>query len=933
MSGTGSTAIVGREAELAAVSDLLDRARSGLGVLLLEGEAGIGKTTLFRESLGLAETAGLCVLASRPSAFESALSLTAIADLLHGIGAEHWHDLPAAQRRALEVVVDVRDPESRPVRQRAIGAGLRSLVTRVAAERPVLIALDDVHWLDPASATIVEYVVRRLAGERVAVLLAKRSGEPTSLDVDGLAAPETFARVRLQPFGAAALGKILSDRLERPPSRATLSRLHSLTGGNPLFAIELGRMVEERDGAAPHDPLPVPDDVQAVVAERVAALPRPTRELLLAASLLAEPTTDVLGAVFEQSPYRAIAAARRAGIADVVGEKVRFAHPLHASAVIGAATPQERRAMHERLAASVKEVEERARHLARVAERPDSGTAALLEEGATAALGRGGLHSAAELLEEACAFTPLDRADERHDRAARAADLHARAGERGRAEALLDELLADELEPARRAIVLRLRAELHMANDEPAAAERLLLAALESSAGGHDHIRAKLVLCYLRTLRLDFAAAAEWGREAVGELGTDADPGLQAEVLAYSAMAAFLAGDGVDRQAIDRAFLLEDPDRKALPGMSAGGVAATILMYVGLHGEARELMSRLAERLVATGDDGDLANVLFWRSWLETRAGDFAAAARAADDAIDCARLNRHESLVRFALAQRAWIDAHRGDVAEARRNLGLARTAAERSGVAQIQIWGAATEALLGLSVGDHRAAWQASSEMMEALEHHGITEPVPAPFVPDALEALIALGDLERADAFLEKWESRARELDRVWAIATGSRCRALLLSARGDGPGALAAVEQALEEHDRLDMPFERARTKLVQGSVERRARRRRAARATLTEAAEEFERLGARLWVERARSELERVEGRRPGNPNELTPSERRVAVLAAGGRSNKEIAQALAVTPHTVEVHLSRAYAKLDIHTRAQLRQRLPPGHEELEPAQ
>lgn len=932
MSGTGSTAIVGRETELAAVSDLLERARSGVGVLLLEGEAGIGKTTLFRESLRLAEAAGFCVLASRPAAFESALSLTAVADLLHGIAEEHWHELPAAQRRALEVVVDVVDSDGRPVRQRAIGAGLRSLVVRLAGERPVLIALDDVHWLDPASATIVEYVVRRLARERVAVLLSKRSGEPTSLDLGGLASPEAFSRVRLQPFGAAALGRILSGRLEQPPSRAMLGRLHSLTGGNPLFAIELGRMVEERDGAAPQDPLPVPDDVQAVMAERIAALPRSTRDLLLGASLLAEPTIDTLGTVFEQSPHRTIAAARRAGIADVVGERIRFGHPLHASAVIGAATPQERRRMHERLAASVADVEERARHVARVAESPDGETAALLEQGAAAALRRGGLHSAAELLEEAVAFTPLDRVDERHDRAARAADLHARAGERARAAGLLDGLLAEELRPARRVVVLRLRAELHMASDEHAAAELLLLAALKSSDGGKDHIRSKLVLCYLRTLRLDFAAAAEWGRQAVSELGGDDDPGLQAEVLAYSAMAAFLAGDGVDRQAVDRALALEDADRMALPGMSAGGVAAAILMYVGLHAEARAVMSRLADRLVATGDDGDLANILFWRSWLETRAGDFAAAAKAADDAIDCALLNRHESLVRFSLAQRAWVGAHRGHVADARRDLRAAQTV-EGAGVAQIEIWAAATEALLSLSVGDHAAAWQASSAMMEALERHGITEPVPAPFVPDAVEALIALGELDRAEAFLDMWERRARELERVWAIATGSRCRALLLSARGDGPGALAAVERALEEHERLDMPFERARTKLAQGSIERRARRRRAARAALADAADEFERLGARLWAERARSELERVEGRRPGNPNELTPSEHRVAVLAAGGRSNKEIAQALAVTPHTVEVHLSRAYAKLDIHTRAQLRQRMPPAQEELEPAQ
>jgi DNA-binding CsgD family transcriptional regulator len=180
-----------------------------------------------------------------------------------------------------------------------------------------------------------------------------------------------------------------------------------------------------------------------------------------------------------------------------------------------------------------------------------------------------------------------------------------------------------------------------------------------------------------------------------------------------------------------------------------------------------------------------------------------------------------------------------------------------------------------------------------------------------------------LHRADAYLTQYEARARRADSPWALATAARCRGLRCAAGGDTRAAFAAFDGALAQHDRILAPFERARTLLALASVRRRARQKRATRETLEQALGIFEQLGARLWADRALDDLARISGRRSGAADELTESERRVAVLASEGRSNKEIAGALQVTVHTVEAHLSRVYRKLGVRSRAELARRGP----------
>jgi DNA-binding CsgD family transcriptional regulator len=913
--------IVGRDAELAAIDRFLADLRERFSALLIEGDAGIGKTTLFREALRRADAAGFRVLASRPGPSEATLTQAALSDLLQTVPGDAWEALPPPQRHALEVALLLREPGDLPADERAIAAGTRSLVARLAAEGPVLIAIDDIQWLDAASATVLEFVVRRLGPEPVGLLVSRRPAEPSTLDLRAQAASTMVQR--LEPLSLGALQHLLQARLGASLPRSVLVRLHATSRGNPLFALEIARVLMER-GTMPSggEPLPVPDDVRELVGERVAALPAATRELLLAAALLARPALDTLAAALARAPVEDVDPAERAGIARVDDGVVTFAHPLHAAAVIATATTAERRAMHRRLSGAVKRLEERALHLASAADGPDEATAVVLEQGAAAARGRGGLHTAAELLEQARMFTPADKADTAQARGIRAAEHHMHAGDRDRAKALLEELLAGRLGRGHRAEALRLLGELHAAEENLAEAEQLLMEALDSADERRDAARIHLDLAWVVAQTMDFARAAQHAHEALAALA-DGDSGhLLAEALAYAAMTDFLIGHGVDWAKVERALAMEDPTQIGLIGLPPSGVAAVLLMYVGRHDEARELLRQVRAQLSDRGDERDLAHALLWSAWLETRAARFDIAASLADESLLGARLSRNETIGTLAIAQRAWIDAHTGRIQDARRRTATALSQSS-PGVAQARLWTAATLALAGLSEANPAVAWEASRPLLELVEVVGIAEPVPLMFLPDAVEALVALGQLERAESILDTLERRARELGRTWATVTGGRVRGLLLAERGDLEGAIERLDATLAQHEKCDYPFERARALLSKGIIERRARRRAHARSTLAAAAADFDRLGSRRWAERARAELERIGGRQARATGELTRTERRVAELAASGLANKEIATALSITVHTVEAHLSHTYAKLGVSSRSQLQRHFP----------
>jgi DNA-binding CsgD family transcriptional regulator len=911
-------AVFGRDAELALADAFLESAGERFSVLCFEGEAGIGMTTVWREVVRRAEGRGFRVLSCRPAQAEAKLALSAVADLLGPVHSDEFAALPEPQRRALDIALLRVSPSAGALDPRTLGTAIRSLLAGLSAEGPLLVAIDDVQWLDTTSVTVLTFALRRLSTERLGWLLARRIPEPARLVADALVPRESLTQRTIGPLTLAALHHVLKNQFDQPLSRPSLVRIHEASGGNPLFALEIARELGPlaRLGVGAH--LPVPESLREFLAGRIPTLPPNAREALFAAAALSHPTAELVERV---SSAAGLAAAEELGLVRVDEGRVAFSHPLYASAVYESVSRRRRQEVHRRLARLVTDLEEQARHLAAATADADESVARVLEEAAALARSRGAWDSAAELLERARSLTPLDRFEEARRRGIVAAERHIHAGDRVRARSLLEEIVAEPLSRSRRADALRLLGEISFSDENMAEVARFLTEALEYADDPRLAATIELGLAWSQRTTWDFSGGVPHAYRALELAEAIGDGPLIANALAVCAIFDYLCGRGVDWDKVERSVALEDPDSINPVLWRPSAIAGCLHLWVGHLSDARERLTGVWMTASERGDESDLPFILLWLGWLETKSGNLATAAELAEQMAYFTTLTGSQSFQAFVVAQRSLVHAHRGEIAETRRGCADAAALLERFGNPQISLWTAASLGLLELSLGNPDAAWHACEAMTEPLEKHGIAEPFPAFFLPEALEALIAVGQLDRAEALLDVFEGRGRELDRAWALATGGRCRGLLLAARGELAGAGAALQRALIEHERLEMPFELARTLLVKGVIERRARRRGRAKESFEQALAIFERVGARLWAERARQELKRV-GLRRSSGDELTAAERRVAELAAQGMTNREVAAALFLSPKTVEANLSRTYRKLGITSRAELGARM-----------
>jgi DNA-binding CsgD family transcriptional regulator len=907
--------VVGHRGEDRAVAEFLAAAATEPSALVMEGEPGIGKTTLWLDAVDQAHERGFRVLSARPAEAESVLSYASLADLLGGVDSAVWSNLPTPQRIAMDRVLLRTDADGRATDLRAVGAGFLAVVERLAGQSPVLIAIDDLQWLDPSTGGLLGFVVRRLAG-RVGILGAVRT-DPASTSAASwlqLSRPDRIHRIRVRPLSVGGLHAVVTERLGRSLSRPTMVRIQEVSGGNPFYALELARAM---DGATDGAEMRMPRTLTELVRARIGSLDTDAHNVLLAAACLAAPTVELVARAAGTDERRAVGLLEECegnGIIGIDGHRLRFAHPLLARGVYTDVSPTRRRSMHGRLAEIIDEPELKARHLALAATSGDPRTLESLDEAAEMARIRGAPAAAAELLDLAVGLggdTPQRRI--------RSARHQFDAGDPGRARAQLEEIVDQSVPGALRAEALSLLGFVHLFGDSFVTAAGVLERAL-GEAGDDLALRTRLLitLSYARYNAGRFGAAARSIDDAVTHAEKLGQPHPLSQALSMRVTLRFLRGDGLDEPSLARALELEDHDADMPMAFRPRMQNAMLLAWTGQVDRAHHELASIRRRCVERGEENELMFVAVHSVLLEIWRGNFPDATLIAEDTMERALQLGGDVPLFVAMTTRAALATYAGREDQARRDTREAFAASQRCGAQLLVVWTLATLGFLEVSLGKYEAALTTFQPLLANLDVAPKATEIPAAsFVPDAVESLIHLGRLDDAEHLVGVLEHNGARLNRAWMLAVGARCRAMLLAARGDVDAATLVAQRAMVEHERLPMPFERARTQLLVGQLQRRHRQRDAAAVTLREALGVFEDLGTPLWANRARAELDRANVGHRRN-EELSPSELQVAELAASGLTNRDVAAALFISPKTVEANLARIYRKLGIHSRAEL---------------
>jgi DNA-binding CsgD family transcriptional regulator len=903
------------------VARFLEAIAEGPAALVLQGEPGIGKTVVWRAGVAAARRLSYRVLITRPTEAESRLSYSALGDLLDEALGEAFVGSrpppPRPQREALEVALLRRRGRQPRPDQRAVSLAALAVLKALSSVAPLVVAIDDVQWLDSPSAQVLKFAIRRLGDERVGILFASRGAQDDE-DPFGLAEALTADRVErltIGPVSIEALDGIVRGRLGAGLPRPVLVQLHQASGGNPFYALEIARAMER--GERPTGQLlPVPETLRELIRDRLRKLPARTRAALVAAAALSRPTVTLVGsAVASGTAKAAMARGLDAGVIEVDGENIRFTHPLFGSVLYSDASNAARSRLHRRLAAIVADHEERAWHLALSVDGPDAGVAAALDEAAAKARARGAPDAAAKLAEQAWQLTPAERNVDARRRAVEAAEFYEEAGNTERCRALLEEVVAASPPGEERArALIRLAWTRSYQDGLPSSVDLFHQVLAECGEDLATRVEAEMGLAWSFHLR-DVITAQSHARAAVESARRFGDRRVLAEALAVDGFVQALLGRDRSVNEVEQAVSIEGRAGWTPQLVRPRWILGILFQWAGNLHAARDILQPLYRVSRERGDENALPNVLGHLSRVECRLGHWEVASRLANEAYQLTLQTGQRTELPYVLYARALADACMGNIGSVRADVdeGL-----ELAG--STMIWGIELSAVLGfveLSLGDAGEAHRHLAPIVEALESAGVEEPGVFRVHPDEIEALISLGDLERAKALLGPFEERAKARNHVWAMPLAGRCRGLLLAAGGDFEGAIRSLETALRDHERLPEPFELARTLHAKGVVERRAKRKREARASLERALSMFDELGAALWSERTRAELARIGGRAPA-PLSLTPTEARVAALVSRGSTNREAADALFMSVNTVEANLKRIYRKLGIRSRTEL---------------
>jgi DNA-binding CsgD family transcriptional regulator len=904
--------VVGRESELALLGGFLDGISSGRS-LVLSGGPGIGKTTLWETAIHGAAARGLRVLSASASSAEAQLSFAALIDLCEGIDPHLLAALAPPQRLALEVALLRAEPDGSPPEPHAIALGFLNVLRALAREGPLVVAVDDIQWLDSTSAEALAFVARRLDREPLGFLLSRR-GEDRCVFERALQR-ERVEQLEVGPLSVGATQRVLVERLDLSLPRQLLRRVVDITLGNPLFVLELGRALLARGLPHAGEDIPLPGGIEEMLGTRVASLEPPLRRLLVAVALSADLHTLQLASLESAA---ALDTAIERGLLLLSGDRVRASHPLLAAAAKNAATAQERRELHLALAGAVADTEVRAKHLALAALGADDELAATVARAAAAAAARGAREQAVELAEHALRLTPAGSAD-RGDRVLSLAGYLEAAGEMIRMTDMLTPELASLTTGASRA-----RAWLMLSDgvgprtmDDVARYEDHALAECGDDPGLRATVLAKKAGNASGSTVSGLRQAEGWVLEAL-DAARGTQPDAERLALFGTAWVRAMTGRSVSEQceaywAVSGApsYVAASPER----------VAAQRLVWRGELGLARSALTTLLSLADERGEHESYALARLHMCELHLRAGEWPAATALLDEWAQSADL-----VVMFRPKYercRALLAAGIGSAAEARDWAAQAIALADEIGCRWDGLEGLRALALAALL---EREPAQAATSLREVWLHtqaEGVSEPGVFPVAPELVEVLAELGELDEAQRVGARLRELAQAQEHPWGLASAERCEALVaLVGTGYDPQAAARLGGAADAYEDLGLRFDAARSLLSLGRTQRRFKQWGLARHSLERAAVVFDEIGSSGWAEQVRSELTRVGARRPRPSGELTETELRTAALAAGGMSNKEIARELFVTVHTVEVHLSRAYAKLGIRSRGQLAGRL-----------
>lgn len=922
------TPVVGRHRESSCVEAVLDRMLDGPTALVIEGDPGIGKSTVVRWAMARATERSVLVLACHPSQAETRLAFSALADLLVAIDAELLDALPRPQRRALEAVLMRSEPDATDPMNRAVPIAVGSVVELLAHRSPVLFLIDDAHWLDRSSEQALRFVFRRIPRRGVGIIAASstQEGSPDPLGLAAsLAGP--VDRCRLRPLAPAALQEIIADRLGLTLPCPLLARIHAASGGNPFFALEFARALTE-EGAAddPTAALRLTRRLHKVVDDRIAVLSPCAAEICLYTAVAAHPTVELLLTMTGAGSWESSggADAERAGVLELTDRAVRFTHPLLASAVVDRACPARVRAIHRRLAELSSDAEERARHLAASLTRPDEPTARALDRAAAQAWNRGAPAAAAELAERAVEVTADDAA--RIGRMLAASSLQLEAANPTRARALLRRVLDDDASGGPLVEALTQLGSVRFDLRDPWEGVVLLERALGHVTSADHRLRARVgIECAWALLFAgDRAAALQRARMAHDHACRSRDPTLRRAAAAVLSLAHLLAGNGLRAELVEVA--LSGPDSSEPLAFSSLLPAAAALQYSDQLDRARDLLERLHQIVRTRRGEVQLPMLAWQLTDLELRAGRWDAAEQVAQDAVEGARLRSGEVGLAVTLALRARVHALRDRIDDARADLQEATRGIGRAGRTSLGLSITTSTVVLETCLDDPAAVHAVAGPLVAATRSGGPTDPAMLRWVPDEVEALLALDQHDAAAEVLSWYEDLCRRTDRRSGHAAAARCRAQIAALAGRHDEAVRLATSSAEQCRRLGTPFARARALLVAGRIQRRNRQKRAALGLLTAARTAFEELGAPAWVERTSDELLRVgiRGAQRGD-NGLTAAEQQVAALVAQGRTNREAGAALFMSHKTVEAHLTRIYARFGIRSRAELAARMAGG--------